>query len=1158
MQPQQSQESQHQADLGTILENLNSEDGTRRQQAEQWLAAAEQQPQTLIPGLIEQGIRNTNTALAQLGFVLLRQQFKKSTNPWKHLPESTQNQVKEQLLHALGCTVSKQQGHVISHAIAELVSTIACEGQKWEGALNFVPTLLQDKEEIRREVGGFLLSKIAEYAGEEVLASHADELWPTINKLLNDSSVLVAARGIQSACFLVLSLDPNSQARFTEAIPRILKTLERVLASDEEIAQESLQTFTELAKQAPSLFREYLNVAQDAMLFVVKRTEFDDSIRQTALELIIELCEEGGGMVRKNKRFVEHAVVAATNLIAEVEDDDQWSNSAESTKTFTGDGEEEEMSMLGEEALDRVINSIGAKTCLPYFLNHLGTLLNGDWKYRRAALVGLSLVGPASSKEMHSQLRMITEKVVTYFSDPEPRVRNAAVYCIRELALGFSDMGKKKTFQQMTHDVVVPSLNSLLSAQGASGGIERLRSAAASAYSAFLTPHACKRRHLGNIKQFLQLLVELLEHSRFLTSKENAMTAIAAASTIATKEFTEFYDNFMSIAKCVFENAVQASQTDGSSVSLKNRSLECIALICSSVGSDQAREDAHQVMQILVNNPSLFDTDDSESYQYLTAACVRLGKTLGNGVASYLSVLLPPLARTAMQEIPLTAIDADDEKLNSENSRYAAVSVEVVGEGTRVLAVDSSALQDKCTAASMLFHYVESLSTAAVLPYLDTIAEPLLKGISETQIQNLRVTCLCSASPILRCALKDRNDVSRAQRYAEDIIGRLCESIKKEQDREVVATATEVLAECVKLCKESFDANSEFCSQAAPPQTQWETLVDSISECIQTSKGQLDKATASTSQEDFDDEAAEQLEESCSTEEEILTSLIDCVGFFVKLYGNTVLPYLSRSLLPNLLPWLDKRKRHEAVLLSSALCCCEDIIEYCGEEANELAAKILPYCFENLNHERGSVQQSAAYGIGIVAKLKPQYMPAERTEQAFSALTSHVREHSNSAREDNGEMEAAMDNVVAALFKIAMYRMPELGFQSQIPHAVDLVIQYLPIKQDTIEGRELHQWLLESIIQHSQIIFATASMTVCTLARKVYEIGSLHYEKLTEELAPDEERDYILPSGTENLVTQSLQSLKALDDNQFEQACNSVDTEDRSAVEALAKLVQSR
>lgn len=853
-------------------------------------------------------------------------------------------------------------------------------------------------------------------------------------------------------------------------------------------------------------------------------------------------------MIRKNKKFVENIVVTSTNLIAEVDDDDEWQSTPENTKTFTGDSEDDEMAQLGEEALDRVVNGVGAKTCLPFFLNHVGTLFSGDWQKRRAALVGLSLVGPAATKEMYSQLRMITEKVVSFFQDPHPRVRNAAVYCIRELSLAFSDTGKKKSFQQMTHDLVVPNLNLMLSENGLSGGIERLRSAAAAAYTGFLTPHACKPRHLGNIRELLELLVNLLNQSYFIASKEHAMTAIAAASSIAKKEFSEFYDNFMSIAKQVFEKAVEACQADGSSVSLKNRALECIALICSSVGGDKARKDAHQVMQILVNNPNLFETDDSESYQYMTAACVRLGKTLGDEVAPYLSVLLPPLKETAMMDIPLTVVDPEE---TQEDERFAHVPVQVAGEGSRIVAVDSSKLQDKCTAASMLFHYVESLSSDAVLPYLDLIAEPLLKGISESQIQNLRVTCLCSASPLLRCALNDSKDHTRAQRYASDIIGRLCASITAEEDREVVATAAEVIAECVRLCKDSHDAS--FPSTAAPQENEWERLLVSIKQAMQKSKEEIEKAGRNRKQEEFDEEAAAQLDESLSNEEEILTSLVDCVGFLIKLHRERLLPYVSKVILPEILPWLDRTQQHEAVLLSSALCCCEDIIEYCGEQCGELVGTILPRCLSAIDHRRGSVKQSAAYGIGIIAKGMPQYMQKDVTLNALSKLSQLVKS-TESTRGEDEEMEAAVDNAVAAIFKISWYRMPYLGLESEIPHLLELVLGYLPITQDTIEGREIHEWLMESIKNKNNLLFSVANSNVGNLVQILGSIAQRHYEKLTEEIEEDEERDYVIKPGSEKLLTESLQVLRQMDSNQFQQVYNSFDITHKSAIEELSKM----
>lgn len=131
--------------------------------------------------------------------------------------------MKQRLLEGLASVNSKPQGHALSHAIAELVSAIACEGKAWDEVLGQITTLLRDAQENRREIAAFLLCKIAEYAGEEVLVPHAKELWPTIHNLLSDSCVQVTSRGIQAICYLILSMDGTSQRQCSQLIQPILE-----------------------------------------------------------------------------------------------------------------------------------------------------------------------------------------------------------------------------------------------------------------------------------------------------------------------------------------------------------------------------------------------------------------------------------------------------------------------------------------------------------------------------------------------------------------------------------------------------------------------------------------------------------------------------------------------------------------------------------------------------------------------------------------------------------------------------------------------------------------------------------------------------------------------------------------------------------------------
>ena len=84
------------------------------------------------------------------------------------------------------------------------------------------------------------------------------------------------------------------------------------------------------------------------------------STRMLALEFLLQLFENAGGMVRKEIGIVDTFIKLAVSLVCEVEDDPDWEKQLESPRFYSGDDESQLVS-FGEEAVDRIARHMGSQ-----------------------------------------------------------------------------------------------------------------------------------------------------------------------------------------------------------------------------------------------------------------------------------------------------------------------------------------------------------------------------------------------------------------------------------------------------------------------------------------------------------------------------------------------------------------------------------------------------------------------------------------------------------------------------------------------------------------------------------------------------------------------------------------------------------------------------
>ena len=206
--------------------------------------------------------------------------------------------------------------------------------------------------------------------------------------------------------------------------------------------------------------------------------------------------------------------------------------------------------------------------------------------------------------------------------------------------------------------------------------------------------------------------------------------------------------------------------------------------------------------------------------------------------------------------------------------------------------------------------------------------------------------------------------------------------------------------------------------------------------------------------EDFDETAAEQLDEQMEGEDELCTSIVDAIGFLIKFHGRAVYPHLRDQVIPFATSLLDTEQFPQ--LQTAGLCVLDDIVEFCSPDAHELVVPLLPYVLRFMASPDPTQRQSAVYGAGVLAEHGGDSVTPHAGEMAHALL--EVIEHPE-AREDGNEHCA--DNAASALRKLVVHRAHCRGVD--VDAAMNAIREYLPLRADAIEAREMHHWFLDSL-----------------------------------------------------------------------------------------------
>ncbi len=708
----------------------------------------------------------------------------------------------------------------------------------------------------------------------------------------------------------------------------------------------------------------------------------------------------------------------------DVEDVREWHNADNEDQEDAG---ESSNYSVGQECLDRLSMALGGNTIVPVASELLpGYLSAPEWEKHHAALIALAQIAEGCSKVMIKNLEHVVSMVLNSFQHPHPRVRWAAINAIGQLS---TDLGPD--LQVNYHHLVLPALAAAMD----DFQNPRVQAHAASAvlnFSENCTPEILTPYLDGIVGK----LLVLLQNGKQMV-QEGALTALASVADSSQEHFQKYYDAVMPYLKAILVNA-----TDKANRMLRAKSMECISLVGMAVGKDRFRDDAKQVMEVLMSlQGSQLETDDPTS-SYMLQAWARLCKCLGQDFLPYMSVVMPPLLHSAQlkPDVTITSADSDADVDESDDE-----SIETITLGDKRIGIKTSVLEEKATACNMLCCYADELKEG-FFPWIDQVAPtlvPLLKFYFHEEVRKAAVSAMPELLRSAKLAVEKGQSQGRNEAYIKQlsdyIIPALVEALHKEPETEICSSMLDALNECVEIAGPILD------------ESQVRAIVEEIKQVVTASSTRKRERAERAKAEDFDAEEGELLKEENEQEEELFDQVGDCLGTLIKTFKASFLPFFD-ELSTYLIPMLGKDKTAEERRV--AICIFDDVAEQCQEAALKYYDTYLPFLLEACNDENTDVRQAAVYGIGICAEFGGSaFRPL--VGEALSRLDVVLR-RPDALHSDN---VMAYDNAVSALGKICQFHRDGINASQIVPAWLNC----LPIKGDLIEAKVVHNQLCSMV-----------------------------------------------------------------------------------------------
>ncbi|KAI8620372.1 armadillo-type protein [Chytriomyces sp. MP71] len=1042
-------------DLALVVAHLLSANNSERQTAEELLTQRwkDPQPHLLLAGLASIAASHPDTQACQnelilqirsLSAILLRRMAAKvpssaadneeSPTLWALIPADFRGYAQATMLQALERETSADVRHKICDSIAELQVENFNASLEWPALLNAINECLKSPNPLLKESGLRIVAVVPSLIADKTTPATAAPIFADC--LVSATTEEVKVSAIHACVNYMIEVmqsegvdDSNAVSPTRTAFTQLMPTLSSVSTDDEKYIVDGFSFLIELAEADPRLFRPHITNLIDFVSSVMSNESLDGQTRQTAAELLIAIAEARPGMVRKVPQFATTLVPLLLSWMAKIDESELWHTTDDLAQD---DDDNDEDYVYAEQAVDRLSIALGGKTMLNIAFGLIPSLLGApEWQRRHAGLLAISVMGEGCRDVMIDSLKNITDLVIPYLRDPHPRVRYAACNCIGQMCTDFAP-----TVQSDYNDVILSNLVPLMD----DAANPRVQAHAAAALVNFMED-ADKHKVVPALDEIVRRLVGLLSVGKTYV-QEQAVTSIATVADCAGKNFVNYYPAIMPVLINILQSA-----TDKRFRLLRGKALECASLIGLAVEKEVFSQHVNQFLEILQRIQLEPKEDDDPVASYLLVAWARVCKVIGVDFVPYLSVVIPPLIKSAAVKPDMAVIDSDE---NTDDKYPEEDGWEFISMGTQKFGIKTNVLEDKHTAVEMICTYARDLEEHFV-PYVQQVMEttvPLLNFVFHDGVRH----AAASTIPLLFNCMK-RANIPNEQIFTfwNEVVKKLMDFMMTEMDPGYSSHIYSTYCECLQYLGPEFLNQEQMVAFVDAAEKQMDEYV----------KRSLTR-NASRKDVDYDEEEEEALRMDEESDNELLAEMANSIHEIFKIAGPAFLQSIQ-SLLPKFQQFLTHQKDD---VKHFGLCVFADVVEYCGPASFQYSGMFFEEFVKALNSKDEDVRQAAAYSVGVCAS-KGGADFAHGCIAALQPLGAMIM----APKAKNMDNIMATENAISAVGKICAAYPSVPGFDANT--ALGYWLAAMPVIHDEAEADICYRFLLNLVeAQHPAVLGA--------------------------------------------------------------------------------------
>lgn len=574
----------------------------------------------------------------------------------------------------------------------------------------------------------------------------------------------------------------------------------------------------------------------------------------------------------------------------------------------------------------------------------------------------------------------------------------------------------------------------------------------------------------------VQVVQGAVVNSGALVAQVKAIGAVACLAEACDEAFVSYYADVMPGLFGIVQTSFNG--TNQEVAQLRGAAIESMTIVGQAIGEDSRDvyvSDAEKIMQIAL--PVLQTSTDSPviPMDQLLSACARIASVMGEKYTPFVDQVLPHLLNRVNEQVDISYEEGSEAGLNAtkrgdlatDNDGNDTMTLSIPGKGLTKVSINTVKIEEKSQACRAIYEHAAALG-ASFGPHAETTLAALMPLVSYTYSAEVRSTAsqasaavfdsACQAGlPVAQQILPVLSSAICKQIYAEgtvdmEILYALCEALS---DTLYFAYKTLTLENRNVIANVTVDDGNEIV----------QLLMNLISSCLQRRAKlfqTLQGAHGALSGEDEEDE----LTQALGREEEILTPLVDSVGYTLKFLKEQFMPIFDTHVAPVLGPYLNVSPDARARFAATAL--FDDCVEHCGPAAAHkygaaLAEGVMIGINDSKNGGDEGVKQVSLYGISQLARKCPPNILEPHAQTIISTLMPLA-----SASKDESDNLFIIENAVSALAALTIFGKPApFGhLQSLDKEAIlSIFLKQLPLREDEDEAKICHATFCELVME---------------------------------------------------------------------------------------------